>query len=201
MRATANIGYNAARSVIALAKRPQAQEWANYSCHDTPRVQEVTSTAAQRQKANQLEYRPGDDSYCARCEIGIGNPSKSGSPLFQEGDDHWISFQVPLSDDYPNDTPMWNVLFQIPRQGDGGCPPTALGITGGHMKLFKSACGTYVPGTRQMWIGPAVRNHRVKSTVHLLSATDGNTRFVELFGDLDGTGQKLRTPQGRGFRS
>jgi hypothetical protein len=176
------------------AERPLAQEWANYSCQDASRVQEVTSPAAQGHKAYQLEYRPGDDSYGARCEIGMGNPSKSGFPLFQEGDERWISFQVYLPDDYPVDTPMWNVFFQIHQQGDGGCPPLSLQVQNNQFKLFNSARNTYVLDTRQLWSGPAVRNRWVKFTIHLLNSTDPGTGFVELYGDLDGSGQKLLMP-------
>ena len=176
------------------AERPLAQEWANYSCQDASRVQEVTSPAAQGEKAYQLEYRPGDNSYGARCEIGMGNPSKSGFPLFQEGDERWISFQVYLPDDYPVDTPMWNVFFQIHQQGDGGCPPISLEVQNGQFKLYNSARNTYVLDTRQMWSGPAVRNRWVKFTLHLLNSPDPNVGFAELYGDLDGGGEQLLMP-------
>jgi hypothetical protein len=176
------------------AERPLAQEWANYSCQDSSRVQEVGSPVAQGQKAYQLEYQPGDNSFGARCEIGMGNPAKSGFPLFQEGDERWISFQVYLPDDYPIDTPLWNLFFQIHQQGDGGCPPIAMGVVNGQFKLWNSARNTYVLDTRQMWSAPATRNRWVTFTVHVLNSTDDNVGFVELYGDLDGNGEQLLLP-------
>src|SRR3954470_18181241 len=172
------------------AERPVGQDWASYSCADASRVQQVDSPVAQGKHAWQLEVRDGDNSYGERCEIGMGNPSKSPFPLFREGDERWISFQVYLPDDYPIDTPDWNLFFQIHQQGDGGCPPISLGVEDGPMKLFKSARNTYVRDTREMWAAPVQRNRWIKLTLHIKNSTDDNTGFVELFGDLDGSGVK-----------
>src|SRR3954469_19362095 len=175
---------------VADAERPLAKEWANYSCADRSRVKEVTSPAAQGRRAYELAIHDGDNSYGERCEIGMGNPGKPGFPLFQEGDERWISFQVYLPDDYPIDTPDWQLFFQIHQQGDGGCPPISLGVEDGKFKLFKSARNTYVLDTRELWSGPAQRNRWVKFTLHIKNSTDPNVGFVELFGDLDGSGVK-----------
>ena len=175
---------------IADAEHSLSQEWANYSCADRSRVKEVTSPAAQGKRAYSVSVHDGDNSYGERCEIGMGNPGKPGFPLFQEGDERWISFQVYLPDDYPIDTPDWQLFFQIHQQGDGGCPPIALGIEDGQMKLFKSARNTYVLDTREMWSAPVERNRWMKLTLHIKNSTDPSEGFVELFGDLDGTGVK-----------
>jgi hypothetical protein len=125
----------------------------------------------------------------------MGNPSKAGFPTFREGDERWISFQVYLPDDYPIDTPDWNLFFQIHQQGDGGCPPIALGIEDGQMKLFKSARNTYVMDTREMWAAPVQRGRWMKLTLHIKNSADPSVGFVELFGDLDGTGLKTLLPR------
>jgi hypothetical protein len=49
--------------------------------------------------------------------------------------------------------------------------------------------------TRQMWSAPALRNHWTKFTIHLMNSTDPSVGFVELFGDLDGSGEKLLMPR------
>jgi hypothetical protein len=180
----------AALESFSGAERPLGQDWASYSCADPSRVQQVDSPVAQGKHAWQLEVRDGDNSWGERCEIGMGNPSKSGFPLFNEGDERWISFQVYLPDDYPINTPDWNVMFQIHQQGDGGCPPVALHVENGQYKLFNSARNTYVLQTTQMWSAPAQLDHWAKFTIHIMNSTDDSKGFVEMFGDLDGTGVK-----------
>jgi hypothetical protein len=186
---------SASIQAVADAERPLNQEWANYSCQDASRVSEIESPAAQGRRAYELEVRDGDNSFGERCEIGMGNPGRSGFPLFQEGDERWISFQVYLPDDYPIDTPDWNLFFQIHQAGDGGCPPISLGVEDGQMKLFKSARNTYVLDTREMWAAPVERNRWMKITLHIKNSTNPDEGFVELFGDLDGTGMKTLLPR------
>jgi hypothetical protein len=177
------------------AERPLGQDWASYSCADASRVQQVESPAAQGKRAYQLEVRDGDNSWGERCEIGMGNPWKSGFPLFNEGDERWISFQVYLPDDYPIDTKDWNVMFQIHQTGDGGCPPLALHVERGQFKLFNTTRNTYVLQTYEMWSAPAVRNHWAKFTLHMMNSTDDSKGFIEILGDLDGTGYKQLMPK------
>src|SRR3954454_3595207 len=133
------------------AERPLGQDWASYSCADASRVQQVDSPVAQGKHAWQLEVQDGDNSWGERCEIGMGNPWRSGFPLFNEGDERWISFQVYLPDDYPIDTHLWNVFFQIHQRGDGGGPPIALHVEDGRWQMYNSARNTYVLNTRRLW--------------------------------------------------
>jgi hypothetical protein len=172
------------------AERPLTEDWANYSCQSSSRVQQVDSPVAQGRRAYQLEVRDGDDVWGERCEIGMGNPSRSGFPLFHEGDERWIAFQVYLPDDYPIDTHMWNLFFQIHQRGDGGCPPLALGVENGRWELFNSARNTYVLDTRMLWSAPAQRNHWARFMLHMRNSPDPRVGFVELFGDLDGHGDE-----------
>ena len=175
---------------VSDAERSLSSEWASYSCADRSRVQQVSSPAAEGQRAYRLEVRDGDNSWGERCEIGMGNPGRAGFPLFHQGDDRWISFQVYLPDDYPINTPDWNLFFQIHQEGDGGCPPISLGVEDGKFKLFKSASPHYILDTREMWTGPATRNRWVKFTLHIRNSTNPREGFVELYGDLDGQGVK-----------
>jgi hypothetical protein len=192
LAATAAVATTASARTLAVADAEHSlnKEWASYSCAERSRVKHVASPNAQGRYAWELALRDGDDSYGERCEIGMGNPGAPGFPLFDEGDDRWISFQVYLPDDYPIDTPNWQLFFQIHQQGDGGCPPISLGVEDGKFKLFKSSRNTYVMDTREMWDGPAQRNRWVKFTLHIKNSTDPSVGFVELFGDLDGQGVK-----------
>src|SRR4051812_4525574 len=177
------------------AERPLGQDWASYSCADASRVQQVDSPVAQGKHAWQLEVQDGDNSWGERCEIGMGNPWRSGFPLFNEGDERWISFQVYLPDDYPIDTKDWNVMFQIHQPGDGGCPVLALHVEKGQFKLFNTTKNTYVLNTYEMWSAPAVRNRWAKITIHMMNSPDPTKGFVEILGDLDGTGYKQLMPK------
>jgi hypothetical protein len=177
------------------AENPWNKEWASWSCADQSRFQEVGSPAAQGQKAYKLTVQDGDNAYGERCELGDGNPGRTGYPLFHQGDERWISFQVYLPDSYPIDTPDWNVMFQIHQEGDGGCPPIALHVEDGQFKLFNSSSPNYVFDTVEKWHAPAVRNHWAKFTIHMMNSTDDNTGFVEMYGDLDGSGEKLLMPK------
>jgi hypothetical protein len=174
----------------ADAERPISQDWASTSCAADNRVKQVTSPAAQGKRAYDVSLKDGDYSYGERCEIGMGNPGRPGFPLFHEGDERWISFQVYIPDQYPINTKNWNVFFQIHQEGDGGCPPLALHIEDGQYKLFNSARNTYVLATHQMWAAPAQANHWAKFTIHLNNSTSDSQGFIEMFGDLDGTGMK-----------
>jgi hypothetical protein len=188
-------GASAAVLQSSDAERPWNQEWASESCANSSRVQQVSSPAVQGHDAYKLTVEDGDNSYGERCELGQGNPSRNGFPQFQSGDERWISFQVYLPDDYPVDTPDWNVMFQIHQQGDGGCPPISLNVEDGQFKLYNSATAKYVLDTTEKWHAPAQRNRWVKFTMHIKNSTDDNTGFVELFGDLNGQGEKQLMPK------
>ncbi|MEA2123969.1 MAG: hypothetical protein QOI80_751, partial [Solirubrobacteraceae bacterium] len=177
------------------AEQSWNKEWASWSCADQSRFQQVEAPAAQGQKAYKLTVQDGDNAWGERCELGDGNPGRSGYPLFHEGDERWISFQVYLPDNYPIDTPDWNVMFQIHQEGDGGCPPLALHVEDGEFRLFNSSSKNYVFDTVEKWHAPAQRNRWAKFTIHMMNSTDDNTGFVEMFGDLDGQGQKLLMPK------
>src|SRR4051812_6436031 len=95
--ATAGLATAAAQArtlAVADAEHALGKEWANYSCADRSRVKRVASPSTQGKRAYDIALRDGDDSYGERCEIGMGNPGRPGFPLFEEGDDRWISFQV-----------------------------------------------------------------------------------------------------------
>ena len=177
------------------AERPWNQEWANYSCEDGTRVKQVTSPVAQGEKAYEFELRDGDDAYGERCELGHGNPTRNGFPLFHNGDERWISFQVYLPDDYPIDAPRWNVFFQLKQLGSMGTPAVSMEVVKGQFVLNNSDNNTISGTTVKKWTGPASRNRWVQFTMHTKFSPDENVGYVELFGDLDGGGQKLLMPK------
>jgi hypothetical protein len=179
----------------STAEKPWNQEWASWSCADASRVQEVSSPAIQGRKAYELTVHDGDNSWGERCELGQGNPSRSSFPLFKNGDDRWISFSVYLPDNYPIDTNMWNVMFQIHQEGDGGCPPISLDVENGQFKLYNSSSRNYVTDTVEKWHGPAQLNRWTKFTIHLMNSPDDDKGFVELYSDLGGNGMQQVLPR------
>jgi polysaccharide lyase-like protein len=178
----------------ANAERPWNQEWANYSCENGSRVQQVASPAAQGKHAYKIELRDGDDSWGERCELGNGNPTRNGFPLFHEGDERWISFQVYLPDDYPIDARSWNVFFQQKQLGSMGTPVISMEVQRGRFILMNSNNNGVSGDTVEQWNGPATRNRWIRFTVHTKFSPDDNVGSIELFGDLDGEGMKLLMP-------
>jgi hypothetical protein len=179
----------------ADGEQAQSKEWASSSCASDSRVKRVSSPVAQGSHAYQLEVRDGDDSWGERCELGMGNPGGPQFPVMNSGDERWFSFQVYLPDDYPINTPDWNLFFQVHQIGDGGCPPISLSVEDGKFKLHNSARKTYVTDTVEKWSAPATRNRWVKFTMHLKNSTSDSVGFVELYGDLDGQGVKELMPR------
>src|SRR3954470_8490173 len=179
----------------ATAEKPWNQEWANYSCQDGSRVQQVTSPAAQGARAYRIEVRDGDNAYGERCELGNGNPTRNGFPLFHGGDERWVSFQVYLPDDYPIDTRSWNVFFQQKQLGSMGTPVISMEVQRGRFILMNSNNNGVSGNTVEKWNGPATRNRWVRFTVHTKFSPDPAVGSIELFGDLDGQGMKPLLPE------
>src|SRR4051794_37300283 len=119
----------------ADAERATYSEWANNSCQNDDRVRRVSSPVAQGSHAYRLEVRDGDDSYGERCELGEGNPVRSGFPLYHKGDERWIAFQVYLPDDYPIDLDTWNVIMQLKQLGGIGTPAVSMEVKNGRFQL------------------------------------------------------------------
>jgi Polysaccharide lyase len=174
----------------ADAERPLNQEWANYSCQDGTRVKQVASPAAQGNSAYQIEVRDGDNSYGERCELGQGNPTKNGFPLYQEGDERWISFQTYLPDDYPTNLKTWNVIMQLKQLHAFGTPVVSMEVRDGKFVLMNSDTNGTSSGCNWWWEGPAIKNRWVKFSLRVKFSPDANVGFIELYGDLDGTGVK-----------
>jgi len=174
----------------ANAERAWNEEWANYSCQDGSRVQQVQAPAAQGSRAYRLEVRDGDDSYGERCELGQGNPTRTGFPLFNDGDERWISFQTYLPDDYPTHLRTWNVFMQLKQLHSFGTPAVSMEIQDGNFVLMNSDTNGTSSNTVRRWQGPAIKNRWVKFTLHVKFSPDARVGYIELYGDLDGGGVK-----------
>jgi len=176
----------------ADAEHPVNKEWANVAA-EAGRVTRVTSPVAQGGYAYSIELRPGDNpgGYGERAELGMGNPTAAGFPLFNEGDERWIAFQVYLPDDYPINFRSWDCIMQLKQLGSLGTPALSMGVERGAFTLKNSA--TNHEDSQQTpikWSGPAVADRWVSFVLHVKFSPSDSVGFVELFGDLDGTGIK-----------
>jgi polysaccharide lyase-like protein len=179
----------------STAEHAWNQEWASWSCANSSRFSEVTSPANQGRHAYELTVHDGDDVWGERCELGHGNPGRSGFPLFHSGDDVWMSFSVYLPDNYPINTHNWNVMFQIHQEADGGCPPIAMEVQDGQWKLYNSTRPTYVMDTVEKWHAPAQRNRWTKFTIHMMNSGSDSKGFIELYSDVGGNGMEQVMPR------
>jgi hypothetical protein len=190
---------SAAVTWTADAERAWNREWANYSCEDASRVSQVSSPVAQGSRAYKIDLHDGDDSYGERCELGNGNPSRPGFPLFDEGDEAWVSWQTYLPDGYPVDTHDWNVFMQLKQLGSMGTPAISMVINDGQFKLMNADNNGNSGNTVKKWGGTATRGRWVKFTMHVKFSPDPDRGSVELFGDLDGAGMKTLMPETKMF--
>lgn len=179
----------------ADAERQWIDEWAGYACQSSSRFVRVASPSNQLRNAYRFEVRDGDDNYGERCEVGQGNPTRSRFPLFEEGEERWISFQVYLPDDYPIDVHSWNVIHQLKQLGGMGTPVLSMEVQRGRFYLMNSTNSGESCCTDVKWSGPARRNHWVKFSLRVKFSPNPDVGFVKLYGDLDGDGQKLLMPR------
>jgi hypothetical protein len=187
-------GSRAAPDWRADAERRWRREWASSSCASSNRIARVTAPRAQGRWAYRFEVRDGDDSYGERCELGQGNPRRHGFPVFDEGEKHWISWQVYLPDNYPIHTHSWNVFTQLKQLGSLGTPVVSMEVRNGRFHLMNSDTNHDSSDTRTKWTGRARRKTWVKFTLHVKFSPSASVGFMELFGDLgDGRGERRLT--------
>lgn len=179
----------------ADAESPWTSEWASYSCQSSSRFSRVASPRAQRVRAYRLEVRDGDNSWGERCELGQGNPRKAGFPLFEQGEERWISYQVYLSHTFPIATTRWNVIHQLKQLGSMGTPALSMEVRDGRFYLMNSSTNGVSCCTRSKWVGRAVRNRWIKFSLRVRFSPYPRVGFVELYGDLDGRGRRLLMPR------
>ena len=192
--ACASVAQAAAVSV-AGAERPWQREWASYLCQTPDRVTRSSTPVAQGSRAYRLEVRDGDDAYGERCELSQGNPTRAGYPVFQEGQERWISWKVYLPSDFPLHTSRWNVISQWKQLGSMGPPVLSMEVTDGRFHLVNNPAAG-VPCCRSpRWSGPASPERWVDFTLHVKFSPDPAVGFVELYGDLDGGGKRLLLPR------
>jgi hypothetical protein len=191
------LAQGASASVLwtADAERPLLQEWANFSCQDASRIARVTSPAAQGRNAYRVDLHDGDDSFGERCEMAMGNPTRAGFPVFEQGDESWIAYQVYLPAGFPSDGNKYNEITQFKQVNDLCSPALTLHVEQGQLMLFHSEDNRSSCGGRSVWRAPVVWDRWIKLLYHVEWSSDPERGSVELYGDIDGSGVKLLIPR------
>jgi hypothetical protein len=188
---------SASASVVwaANAERPLTQEWANYSCQDASRITRVTFPSAQGRYAYRVNLNDGDNSYGERCEMAMGSPTRDGFPVFSSGDENWIGYQVYIPANFPQEGDKYNEITQFKQVNDLCAPALSLHVEQDRLLLFHSADNRGSCGGRSVWSAPMSYDHWVKLLYHVKWSSDPSVGFVELWGDIDGSGMKLLMPR------
>lgn len=179
----------------ARAELPWRREWASRSCADQSRVKRVGRPRLSGRWAYRLEVRDGDDSFGERCELGQGNPTRPGFPLFTEGQERWISFSVFLPRSYPMPVDRWNILAQLKGLEHGG-PPIAIEARRGRFALTTATDSVQDHViTRFIWSGRAFRERWTRFTLRVKFSPNLAVGFVELYGSSSSGIQRLLMPR------
>jgi hypothetical protein len=179
----------------ADAERPLLQEWANFSCADPGRVKQVSDPVAQGGSAYRVDLHDGDDSFGERCELGMGSPMRAGFPVFKEGDERWIAYQVYIPAGFPSDGNRYVDITQFKQVNDLCAPALSLHVENGEMLLFHSADNRSSCGGRPVWRAPVAYGRWIKLLFHVEWSSDPARGSVELFGDIDGGGLEELLPR------
>jgi hypothetical protein len=188
---------SASASVVwsAGAEKPLLQEWANYSCQDSTRITRVTFPSAQGHYAYRVNLNDGDNSFGERCEMAMGSPTRAGFPVFSPGDDTWIGYQVYIPASFPEDGDKYNEITQFKQVNDLCAPALSLHVEQNQLLLFHSADNRSSCGGRSVWSAPMAYDRWIKLLYHVKWSSDPSVGFVELWGDIDGSGMTQLMPR------
>jgi hypothetical protein len=175
----------------AGAEKPLLQEWANYSCQDASRITRVTLPSAQGRYAYRVNLHDGDNSFGERCEMAMGSPTRDGFPVFSSGEESWIGYQVYIPANFPSEGDKYNEITQFKQVNDLCAPALSMHVEQDRLLLFHSADNRGSCGGRSVWSAPMSYDHWVKLLYHVKWSSDPSVGFVELYGDIDGSGMKL----------
>jgi hypothetical protein len=174
--------------------RPILSDWANIAA-EAGRVTTRPFAAMPYGFAYDDEIRNGDNpgGYGERSEIAEGNPTRPAleDRLFRPNQEAWIAFPFELGPGFPINTRSWNVIMQIKQLGGLGTPILSMGSNErGGIGLFNSNSNGATSGNFTRWSGTVPVGQVAEVLLHVKFSPNANVGFVELFGDLDGSGIK-----------
>src|SRR3954453_21650788 len=154
------------------AERPLAEEWANFSCAAADRVSQGSDPVAQGASAYRVDLHEGDDSFGERCELGMGSPMKTGFPVFREGDERWIAYQVYIPHGFPSDGNRYVDVTQFKQVNDLCAPALSVHVENGELLLFHSADNRSSCGGEALWRAPMAYGRWVELLFHVQWSSD-----------------------------
>jgi hypothetical protein len=127
--------------------------------------------------------------------MAMGSPTRDGFPVFSSGDENWIGYQVYIPANFPGEGDKYNEITQFKQVNDMCAPALSLHVEQDRLLLFHSADNRESCGGRSVWSAPMSYDHWVKLLYHVKWSSDPSVGFVELYGDIDGSGMKLLMPR------
>jgi hypothetical protein len=127
--------------------------------------------------------------------MAMGSPTRNGFPVFSQGDENWIAYQVYIPANFPGEGDKYNEITQFKQVNDLCAPALSLHVEQDRLLLFHSADNRGSCGGRSVWSAPMSYDHWVKLLYHVKWSSDPSVGFVELYGDIDGSGMKLLMPR------
>jgi hypothetical protein len=125
----------------------------------------------------------------------MGSPMRAGFPVFEEGDERWVGYQVYIPEGFPSDGNRYVDITQFKQVNDLCAPALSLHVENGEMLLFHSADNRSSCGGRPVWRAPVAYGRWIKLLFHVEWSSDAARGSVELFGDIDGRGMAALLPR------
>lgn len=167
--------------------KPMLEEWANVAA-EPGRITSVPFASVPYGQAYRVEIREGDDpgGYGERDELAMGNPERSGVPVFHEGEDVWIAFQFRMQSPYPisEEHYYWNLIMQLHQLGGSGVPPFAINVEDNKFMALTST-GNEVHGSQAVGAWPAEVDKWSKFLLHVKFSPNPEVGSIEIFGELN----------------
>src|SRR3954454_19708038 len=165
----------------ADAERTLSQGWAHFSHAGSTRVSQVSAPVAQVASVCRVDLHEGDDSFGERCELGMSAPTKPGFPVFADGDESWIAYQVYIPAGFPSDGNRYVDITQFKQVNDLCAPALSVHVEDGELLLFHSADNRSSCGGEALWRAPMAYGRWVKLLFHVEWSSDPTRGSVELF--------------------
>ncbi|MEJ2888052.1 heparin lyase I family protein [Actinomycetospora aeridis] len=98
-----------------------------------------------------------------------------------DGDEQYIRYTAQLSDDFPTDTSLWQLILQWHHTSPNGSPPLALQVTQGQLYMVSE-------GDDMQAIGPVSPGQRIDLTMRVKFSRDPGEGSVTVWRDGRATG-------------
>jgi Polysaccharide lyase len=171
----------------AWAEREPLQDWANLQAASIDRISAMPTI-----KGYSIRLKDGDRFYGERAEFGMANPEKAGFPIYRQGDTRGLALWLRLGANFPLSQGSWYSVMQIHQAQGNGPPPFKLEARSGRLYMAISTSAQDIGGSSavDVFSAPISVGRWMKIALQAYFSTDPTKGYVDLYGDLDGTGMK-----------